>query len=216
MKSLFVFVFGRPGSGKSELYRIASKLLKKAKIGKEYIKLDDFPKMEKKWQEEFKTKEFKRFRVGDDGGFIVVDEKVYDELLDELNQDLLSLQKKSDSIIFIEFARASYLDALSHFSKSILDNAIGVYLDVSFELCWRRNVARVKELQKKGLDAHFVPRERMEKSYGKDDMDELLKKSPIPIVYIENETRRGFKKLTAGCKRLVEEIKKKLQGELFS
>jgi len=127
-------------------------------------------------------------------------------MLQELSSDLTGLAVRG-RIIFIEFSRPDNLRALKNFSQQILSNALAIYLDVSFETCWQRNVDRIKRLKDQGIDAHYVPKERMEKSYGKDDKDQLMAESPIPVVSIPTEERDAFNELDKGIEKALEKIK---------
>ncbi len=110
-------------------------------------------------------------------------------------------------LVFVEFSRPHNLQALNQFSPRVLQRSMAIYLDVSFETCWQRNIDRIKRLREQGIDAHYVPRERMEKSYGKDDRDELLRNSPIPVIPIPTEERDSFNELDKGVEKALKHLK---------
>jgi hypothetical protein len=99
-----------------------------------------------------------------------------------------------------EFSRggpSAYRDALHQLSPSVLARAAVLYLSVSFEESWRRNVARYDEKRRSGTLTHSVPREEMERTYGSDDWSELtagrssgtltIRGTPVPFATLPNE-----------------------------
>ena len=97
---------------------------------------------------------------------------------------------KPDHAIFLEFARPSYVAALQSFDQRILDNCIATYMEVSFDTCWARIVARHKATIDAGGDDHLVPREAMEKVYLEDDQEAFIRymqDRDIPVVVVNNE-----------------------------
>jgi len=66
-----------------------------------------------------------------------------------------------------------YQDALRHLSPDILRRAAALYVSVSFEESWRRNIARYDKKKRGGILTHSVPREEMERTYGTDDWHSL-------------------------------------------
>ncbi|MCK4648416.1 AAA family ATPase [bacterium] len=181
-----IFMLGRPGCGKSELYRRLSPSLKKEGFAQEFVRVDDFPKL---WNIFVNDKDFKRCRPTEDGGYKVTDSKVWDDILREVNRDIKKLDRKG-KIIFIEFSRPNYAHSLKNFDRKILDKSLIIYIDCSFETCWKRNVRRHKAALTAGLDNHLVSREEMEETYLHDDKDELVRfgeESEIPIVVVDTD-----------------------------
>ena len=81
--------------------------------------------------------------------------------------------------MLIEFSRggsAGYADALARLAPAILRRAAILYVSVSFEESWRRNIARYDEKLRDGILTHSVPREEMERTYGTDDWQTLAGK----------------------------------------
>ena len=178
-----IFMLGRPGCGKSELYRRLTPRLKEEGLAREFVRVDDFPKL---WNIFINDKNFKRCKPTEDRGYKVTDPKVWDDILKEVNKDIKKLNKKG-RIIFVEFSRPNYVHSLKNFTKEILNKSLIVYIDCSFETCWKRNVRRHETALAAGVDNHLVPREEMEETYLHDDKDELLKfgeESKIPIVVV--------------------------------
>ena len=193
----YVFLLGRPGCGKSALYRVLEKRLLQSGQAKTFERVDDFPKLWARFQaddvreHEGKERTFTRRISG--GNYQITNrdilKDVMNEVLGEVSSDLLKIDKP-DLLVFIEFARSKYVEALGKFAQSILHNCIIVYMDVSFETCWARNVARNQATIDAGGYDHLVPREEMEKLYLYDDRDALvrtMKDQTIPVLVVNNE-----------------------------
>ncbi len=200
---MYIFLLGRPGCGKSAIYRMVIDKLKQKNVGKEYPRVDDFPKLWAIFQNDEKTGEWKRCKKTPDGGYKVTDDTIWDDILKQVNKDLLKF--KSDEVIFVEFSRSNYVNALKNFSQQILKNSVIVYIDCSFEICWERNVERHKNAIAAGTDDHLVSREEMEKTYLYDDKDKLVQLKEYEIVVIKNE-QNGYDHLKEPVEKLIEII----------
>ena len=174
-----VFLFGRPGCGKSLVYRLLEEELRSAGYRGELMRIDDFPILKRIFDTDVR---YKRHRPAPGGGVKITDDKVWDDLSEALNEKALELQSPN-RLLFIEFSRESYTRALKHFSPEVLENSIIVYIDVPFDLCWERNLRRA--LEERGLDAHLVSREEMERTYALDDHEELPKRVAAPVLVIK-------------------------------
>jgi adenylate kinase family enzyme len=192
MKYKYAFLLGRPGCGKSALYRELEKRILESGQAMTFERVDDFPKLWARLEgDDFLEKEGKQrlhSKRSDDGGYILYDH-VFSDILKEVNSDVLKIDKP-DHMIFLEFARPNYVEALQIFDKSILRNCIVIYMEVSFDTCWARNVARYEAGTDQSGDDHMVYREAMEKLYLYDDQDALvqhLKEQNIPVMVVNNE-----------------------------
>ncbi|MCK5586698.1 hypothetical protein KAJ02_11570 [Candidatus Bipolaricaulota bacterium] len=101
-------------------------------------------------------------------------------LIEQINQRVLNspnfLNMVGRKTLIIEFSRggsSGYLAALERLSPEILRRAAALYVSVSFEESWRRNIARYDEKTRDGTLTHSVPREEMERTYGSDDWHTL-------------------------------------------
>ncbi len=187
----YIFLMGRPGCGKSEIYRRVADELKNRKIASDFLRVDDFPKLWAKFTGDDaaeKNGHSRRYsKATDDGGYLVTNDGVWDEILKELDGDLKNLSRHG-MVIFIEFSRPNYVHSiLKNFSDNVLNNGLVIYIDCSFEVCWQRNVRRHEAAIAAGGDDHLVSREEMEKTYLYDDRDELVKNAKIPVVVVNNE-----------------------------
>lgn len=175
-----VFLLGRPGCGKSLVYRLLEEELRSAGYRGELMRIDDFPVLKHIFDTDVGHK---RHRPAPGGGVKITDNTVWDDLSKALNEKALELQSP-DRLLFIEFSRDSYVRALKHFSPEVLSNSMIVYIDAPFDVCWERNARRAREEQ--GLDAHLVSREEMEKTYARDDHEELPKHLAVPMLVVRN------------------------------
>ncbi len=177
-----VFLIGRPGCGKSVAYRILEEELRARGYGGEFKRVDDFPFLKHIFDTDV---EHKRHRPAPVGGVKVTDDRVWDDLARALNEEALKLQAPN-RLLFVEFSRDNYVRAFKHFSPKILQNSLVVYVDAPFDLCWERNARRARK--EKGLDAHLVSREEMEKTYARDDHEELPKHVNVPVLVVKNDS----------------------------
>jgi hypothetical protein len=135
------------------------------------------------------------------------DENFFNDILKEVNADVLKIDKP-DHLIFIEFARPNYVEAIQNFDKRILDRCLAIYMEVSFDISWERNVARHQAEMSQDGDDHFVYRETMEEIYLHDDRDafvQYLKDRNIPVSVVDNEAD-GEEHLKTLVKELFENL----------
>jgi adenylate kinase family enzyme len=193
MKYKYVFLLGRPGCGKSALYRELEKRILESGQAKTFERVDDFPKLWAIYQRdgalEEEGKEGLYFRRTDEGELRLANDDLFNVILKEVNSDVLKIDKP-DHMIFLEFARSNYVEALQNFDKSILDHCIAIYIEVNFDICWARNVARHEAAIAAGGDDHLVPRADMERIYLHDDQDafvQYMQDQNIPVLVVNNE-----------------------------
>ncbi|MBU4561738.1 hypothetical protein L6386_05440 [bacterium] len=185
----FIFLLGRPGCGKSVIYEMLTERLKRRKVAKEFIRIDDFPILKELFD---KDVHFKRHRRKA-GGFEVTDWSIVDEVLKIVNDRIIKLEKKN-RIIFIEFARNNYLQALKNFTPEVLEKSLILYIFAPYQVCYERNIKRFQEKEGEDLDSHIVPPDLMESYYKEDDFEELLLESeerlkgasPAPLIVIDS------------------------------
>jgi len=198
-----IFLIGRPGCGKSVVFRIIEQELRAKGFKGELKRIDDFPLLKHIFDTDV---EHKRHRPAPGSGVKVTDDTVWDDLIKGLDKQALEMQSP-DRLLFIEFSRDSYVRAFKNFSPKVLKNSLIVYIDCPFDVCWERNVRRAKKEQ--GLDAHLVSREEMEKTYARDDHKELQKHVAAPVLIVKNESddmenlRRELKKVVDRLKIMV-------------
>ncbi len=211
LKVKYIFLLGRPGCGKSAVYNQLIKRLKNEGLANDFPRVDDFPKLWAKFQGddelEGRGEERKYSRRTDDGGYKVINEKMWDELLVEVNTDIKKMGQDG-RVIFVEFSRDNYSRAFKNFDNEVLDTSMGIYIDVPFEICWQRNVERHKKAIAAGSDDHLVSKEEMEKTYKIDDGLQFAKNSPLPVEVVDN-SKNGEEFLKEQIERIVSILKEK-------
>lgn len=175
-----IFLIGRPGCGKSIVYRLLAEQLRERGYRGEITRIDDFPILKRIFEQDV---EQKRHRSSPDGGMKITDDRVWDDLSMALNEQALKL-RSPNRLLFIEFSRDRYVRAFRHFSPELTRDSVILYIDAPFDLCWERNARRARE--EKGLDAHLVSREEMEETYLHDDQVELEKHVEAPVLVVKN------------------------------
>lgn len=194
-----VFLIGRPGCGKSIVYKILVDKLREKGYRGDIARIDDFPILKGIFEQDVEQKRHRRFP----GGMKITDDNVWSDLSKALNEQALKLQSE-DKLLFIEFSRDSYVQAFMHFSPEVMQNSAIVYIDAPFDVCWERNARRARE--EKGLDAHLVSREEMEKTYLHDDLEELQKYVEVPVLIVKNYSD-DIKELKSDLERVVEKLR---------
>jgi len=195
-----VFLIGRPGCGKSAVFRILEEQLRARGFKGELKRIDDFPLLKHIFDTDIAHK---RHRPAPGGGLKVTDDTVWDDLAKGLNDQALRLQSP-DRLLFIEFSRNNYVRAFKNFSQELLKNSLIVYVDAPFDVCWERNARRVRE--ERGLDAHLVSREEMEKTYARDDHEELPKHVSALVLVVKNDSD-DLTRLRGELQKVVEKLK---------
>ncbi len=178
-----ILLLGRPAAGKSEFIDFMHKTPIAQRARTYHIApfeaLDDFPILWEKCVEDDLWESMRKGRLYSrraDGNYAITNSNMWEFLIRKLNQQVEGIMSQPMSLnsktLIVEFARGGergYADALSQLSPEIMKRAVILYVSVSFEESWRRNVARYDEKRKSGLLTHSVPRAEMEATYGSDD-----------------------------------------------
>ena len=178
-----LLLLGRPASGKSEFIDLMEGLAARERA--EHFRIapfevvDDFPILWERFEEDDVWEQLGRPRLYSkrcNGNYAVIDDGLWGFLIEKINQrvePILAAPSLLDHrTLIVEFSRGGprgYADALVQLSPAILERAAILYVSVSFEESWRRNIARYDEKLRDGILTHSVPREEMEKTYGSDD-----------------------------------------------
>jgi hypothetical protein len=193
-----LLILGRPAGGKSEFidYMQQQPDVHRAAryhLGRLHI-ADDFPILWDYFLDDDVLERHGRPRlysyIVDPGGYTTTDSIIWDLLIDRLNRSVRRdyLDRPAlyrDHTVLIEFSRGTeqgYRGALATLDPAILARGAILYIAVSFEESWRRNVARYDQKRRAGILTHMVPREGMERIYGRDDWFDL---APAPAGYLQ-------------------------------
>ena len=195
-----LLLLGRPASGKSEFIDFMTQISSDHRLREFFIApfqiIDDFPILWDLFQQDDVWELIGRHRLVSkrcDSNYAVADDAVWGFLMEQINRRILSsagfIRQDGHRTLIIEFSRGSssgYAEALSHLSPSILRRAAALYVSVSFEESWRRNIARYDEKKRDGILTHSVPREEMERTYGTDDWHSLTEGKSTGILRISD------------------------------
>lgn len=215
-------LLGRPAAGKSEFIDFMKKTpdaerAKEFHIGR-FEELDDFVWLWEKFLEDDLWEEAGHARLYSkryDENYGLIPDKppaLFDLMFAKFNHEaarryIARPDFYDEGTVIFEFARGGengYRDALARLSREILERAAILYVEVSFDESWRRNVARYEEKLRHSVLAHMVPRETMETFYRIDDWSQLTEERrdgtltingvTVPFVTMHNEpelTERG-------------------------
>ena len=192
-----LLVLGRPAAGKSEfidfmLQQPDGRRAERYHLGR-LIVVDDFPFLWDYFLDDDLRERHGRprlySRLLDDGDYTTSDPLVWPLLTNRVNRTvqrdgLAHPDLYREHTVLVEFSRGleqSYRQALAQLDPAILVQGAILYIAVSFEESWRRNVARYDEKRRAGILTHMVPREGMERIYASDDWPQL---APEPAGYL--------------------------------
>ncbi len=182
-----LLLLGRPASGKSEFIDFMAHLSSDHRARDFFIApfhvIDDFPILWSMFEQDDVWESVGRERlcsVRRDGNYSVAHDAIWNFLIERINQQVLAspafARPEARRTLLIEFSRggpAGYRDALARLSPDILRRAAILYVSVTFEESWRRNIARYDAKKRDGILTHSVPRDEMERTYGTDDWHEI-------------------------------------------
>ena len=185
-----LFLLGRPASGKSEFIDFmegctAGDRASRFRIAPFRV-VDDFPILWERFEEDDVWEQLGRSRLHSkrcNGNYAVTDDGIWSFLIEKINRRVATILSEPGHLdhrtLIVEFSRGGatgYADALGRLAPAILEQAAILYVSVSFEESWRRNIARYDERQRDGILTHSVPREEMERTYGIDDWSAIAGK----------------------------------------
>ncbi len=205
-----VFLFGRPGSGKSAVFRHIEKYLEEQYEDWPAVHFSDYEILQQMFQFEklFQVAvERRKFLSSEHDGFDVRDFSVLDTALKELEKQVrYRWDPNKDEIIAIEFARDDYTKALKQFMPGFLQNAHFLFIEVSMKTCIRRIHERIS--QPISADDHFVSENILQSYYSQQQPPRHLERdygidaSKIHIIHNGGSEQDLIKKV----KRLVDTI----------
>ena len=189
-----LLLLGRPAGGKSEFIDFFTSCPPSVAASEYRIApisvVDDFPILWELFRDDDLWEQLGRPRLYSrrcDGNYAVTDPGLWPFLIGRINRtisDLRALDHAAGRTLIVEFSRGGptgYRDALAALSPEILRRAAILYISVSFEESWRRNIARYDRDNRGGILTHSVPREEMEKTYGVDDWSDLAH-APVGVI----------------------------------
>ncbi len=163
----FLFVLGRPGSGKSTAVH---HILQSAhQHGWQTVRLKDYEIL---YDMFLKDTAQVRFRPAPFGAFDVIDFSVLDEVLEALRDQSLEHffsepEISEKKLVIIEFARDEYQKALETFDSVLLSNSYFLLVEADMENCIYRIQKRIYHQARQ--DNHYVSAEIIHAYYCRDD-----------------------------------------------
>jgi len=168
---LKIFVWGRPGSGKSSVFHYISEHVKQQHKTWGVSHIGDYEILYGMYQA---NREPQKFSHAEYNGFDVLDLSVYDTALEELErrvQEHITLAS-SDEFLVIEFARHDYSKALKLLTPSLLQDAYVLFVETGLEICIQRIYKRAIHPTKP--DDHFVSDHVLRGRYHKDNQPYIV------------------------------------------
>lgn len=178
-----LILIGRPASGKSEIIDFLSKLPNSTRRRQFHLAqlevFDDFP-MIWSWIEEddILSKIFNMPRLHTDEQGYFLHQELWHVLIERLSLNYAKRARDDPfyhdhTTALIEFARGSehagYREAFRHVSDTILERAVIVYVQVSFEESLRKNRRRFNPDKPDSILEHGLTDDKMERLYREDD-----------------------------------------------
>lgn len=192
-----LFVLGRPGAGKSYAARYIADYLKKRDNSSTHI--NDYYFLYAQFRKDA-NKQNKRFHSDGYGGFVIDDEKVFNEALEYIKRKAVKhFDLELYDFVIIEFARSDYSAALQTFDPEFLRDAYFLFIDADIETCIKRLNKRIS--RRKFPDDHHISEEVMRKFYIKDNrlymmvglMNDFQISSKQVIIIDNGDTIKAFK-----------------------
>jgi len=202
----YLILLGRPAAGKSELIQFLKSLSPDVRARDYHLGtlavLDDFPILWEKFIEDDIWEEVGKGRLISrraDDNYYVTDDHTWPFLIEKLNCAIDAEPELPGRTVIVEFSRGGdngYREALSRLHRRALERGAILYLDVSVEESWRRNLARYDRDRRDGILTHSVPWEEYERTYKVDDWPELaegpagyleVRELRVPYITVSNE-----------------------------
>lgn len=204
-----LILLGRPASGKSEIIHYLKNTDLQGRIRRfhiaEFEEIDDFP-MLWAWFEEDRILEemgLPRLHTTADGYFKY--KHLWDLLIGRIGLEYKKRLDKNPAYhesrtAILEFSRGSehggYTSAFHQLTPEILEAAVVMYIDVSYDESLRKNRKRYNPKDPGSILQHSLPDEKMERLYRETDWEAFTTRDPeyiklkgkrVPYTVFENE-----------------------------
>lgn len=173
---IFLFLWGRTGSGKSTSVRLLKKIAEAkgwaCKSFNDYVFL----------REMFETDRLNRFRATDHDGFEVLDLSVYETAIRSLIQLIDSYEPTHEpTLITIEFTSNNYAEVLNLFSDTLLHKAYFFFITADLNTCLER--VNQRTLHPITKDDYFVPEIVLLQHYPSPYMPPYIGKERMKLIH---------------------------------
>lgn len=174
-----LILIGRPASGKSEIidylgFLEAEDRRRRFHLGELFV-TDDFPMLWSWFEEDGLLVQMGKPRLHTDREGYFKEEYFWDLLVQRLCLEYQKhrAEQAEDTTVIIEFSRGSshggYDRAFQQLSTPVLQRAVVLYVEVSFEESLRKNNRRFNPQAPHSILEHSLPEEKMRGLYGTDD-----------------------------------------------
>jgi len=174
-----LILIGRPASGKSEIIDYLSSLeaedrRRRFHLGELFVS-DDFPMLWSWFEEDELLAQMGKPRLHTDPEGYFKQEYFWDLLVQRLclEYDKHRAEQAEGSTVIVEFSRGSshggYDRAFRQLSSRVLEKAVVLYVEVSFEESLRKNSRRFNPRAPHSILEHSLPEEKMRRLYQADD-----------------------------------------------
>ena len=143
----YVFIVGRPASGKSTFAQILRARL--AATGRSAELRSDYSFLQALFRLDMARGRFDRFERHPTSEFKVVDNTAYDEALRMVHDEIILPGKGNADVTVIEFSRPAYDTAFLYYTLKGLTSSAIIHIDAPLDLCIARNEHRRVLLQAK-------------------------------------------------------------------
>jgi len=201
-----LILIGRPASGKSEIIDYLSSLdaeqrRRRFRLGELFV-TDDFPMLWTWFEEDRLLSEMGKPPLHTDEKGYFKQDYLWDLLVRRLclEYDKHRAERPEGSSVIIEFSRGSshggYRRAFQQLSTRILESAVVLYVNVSFQESLRKNRRRFNPQAPHSILEHSLPEEKLRRLYEMDDWSELSSQDfhflsvgnvQVPYTVFENE-----------------------------
>jgi hypothetical protein len=189
-----IILLGRPAAGKSEVIDFLKRTpveVRRARFGiGDFEEVDDFPMLWTWFEEDAILEKIMgqpRMHTDKDGYFL--HQYQWDLLIERISLEYDKKLRDPDYharwTAIIEFSRGiehgGYASAFRHLSDRILERALIVYIDVTYEESLRKNRKRFNPSRPDSILEHGLPDEKLERLYKDVDWNDISSASPTHI-----------------------------------
>ncbi|GAC1518476.1 MAG: hypothetical protein NVS3B14_20820 [Ktedonobacteraceae bacterium] len=172
---IFLFMWGRTGSGKSTSARILREMVERK--GWSCQSFNDYLFL----REMYKTDNANRFHATEHDGFEVLDLSVYVTAIRSLAQQIQSYQPAHErTLVTIEFTCNNYRDVLCFFDEALLHKAYFFFITADLKTCLDRVTTRT--LHPTTQDDYFVPDSVLLQHYPSPYMPPYISKEKARLI----------------------------------
>ena len=181
-----ILLIARPAAGKSEIIDYLKRTSPDERARRFHVgrmeEIDDFPMLWTWFEEDALLERMGRPRLHTDAEGYFLHPYLWDLLIERIGLEYRKKQRDlapgaAAATFFIEFSRGSehggYRSAFAHLSTEILEKAVVLYVDVSWEESLRKNRKRANPDKPDSILEHSLPDAKLERLYKEVDWEEL-------------------------------------------